>query len=540
MLIQIITCLLFELSSLYNIYNFMKSLLVLALLVLRTTQNIITLVATPTITTINQGSNYTFLFYRDLDPVLNDLQTSTTIPVGSIITITFPSSFSSLTTGSYNCTTGLTCTMSGYTLTVSGYYNASTSDPYPTFTVFNITNPGKSGSSGEFAYSIKTSAGTVVDSSAGAGSNLQLFSAVTLTPGSFQSCSLSTAGTVYSKAPLTLAATPSNPIPSGGALVLTIPQTWSNSYQTDRLIATLVCANLTNTKSTLACSYDIPTSTITVSNLNSDPITASFSFTISNVTLPPTVDAPDSIGMYSKLSSGETIDTCSASITGVVAATLQNVTLTASVMTVARGFNGTLRFTNPVLMSNLDYVVITVPASIGPPGDIAVTGYANPVRTIVGAVINITYFSDTIILANNRITVTLINATNPPNIKQTDNLLIQIFRSNRLVQSGTVTYQSTAGSLTANLTSTSYSTNGNTSSQLLVTTSSPLPVGTYLSMVYSYAPKDLTAGAKVSQCTVGGTPVSNVSYNLANRVLVFSNIFNSSGSAAATISINFT
>lgn len=115
MLIQIITCLLFELSSLYNIYNFMKSLLVLALLVLRTTQNIITLVATPTITTINQGSNYTFLFYRDLDPVLNDLQTSTTIPVGSIITITFPSSFSSLTTGSYNCTTGLTCTMSGYT-----------------------------------------------------------------------------------------------------------------------------------------------------------------------------------------------------------------------------------------------------------------------------------------------------------------------------------------------------------------------------------------------------------------------------------------
>lgn len=108
------------------------------------------------------------------------------------------------------------------------------------------------------------------------------------------------------------------------------------------------------------------------------------------------------------------------------------------------------------------------------------------------------------------------------------------------MQSGSVTYQSTAGTLTATLASASFNTNSITSSQLTVITSSPLAVGSYVSMVYSYVPKDFTAAASISQCTIRGSVVNGATYALSNRVLVFSNIFATSGSIAGNISINFT
>jgi hypothetical protein len=256
----------------------MKTYLVLCLLLALTSQNTITLTASPSITTINSLSNYTFLFYRDLDPVTNEILNISPVALNSVITITFPSSFSNLTSGTYTCSSGLTCSMSGNTLTVNGYYatTATLSDIFVTFVVEGIMNPGKSGTSGEFLYTIQKPDGTVQDTSAGVGSVLQFPSAVTLTPGVFQSCGLSTTGVVYTKSSITFTATPTNRIPSDGRIVITLPQAWANSYITDRLITgTLVCSPVTIVQSTVTCSYEIPTVTlITVGNLSNTNITS--------------------------------------------------------------------------------------------------------------------------------------------------------------------------------------------------------------------------------------------------------------------------
>jgi hypothetical protein len=51
----------------------MKKPLLFSLLVVITLQNYIFLQISPSITTINTLSNYTFLFYRDIDPMTNSI-----------------------------------------------------------------------------------------------------------------------------------------------------------------------------------------------------------------------------------------------------------------------------------------------------------------------------------------------------------------------------------------------------------------------------------------------------------------------------------
>lgn len=131
--------------------------------------NIISLTTTCSNCTLNTPTTYTFYFRRNTNPInISISQTVTVVPTDAYIQITFPSSFTSLTNGNYTCTTNtsvsLNCSMASNLLTVTGYYNSSNvavSDNV--ILVQGVTNPSKTGSSGEFQYAIKNSAGVVLD-----------------------------------------------------------------------------------------------------------------------------------------------------------------------------------------------------------------------------------------------------------------------------------------------------------------------------------------------------------------------------------------
>lgn len=61
-----------------------------------------------------------------------------------------------LTNGAYACGSGLQCTMNNRNLTVTGYYatSATLGDTTINITVQGVVNPLRTGSSGEFEYTI--------------------------------------------------------------------------------------------------------------------------------------------------------------------------------------------------------------------------------------------------------------------------------------------------------------------------------------------------------------------------------------------------
>lgn len=524
----------------------MKRHLLLLLLLCLSTQNTILLSTTPSTTKINTLSNYTFQFSRDVDPMTNDIITNIAPATSSsVITITFPSTYVNLTNGAYKCSAGLTCTMSDHVLTILGYYNstgAKVTDPTLNFTVQSIVNPLKTGQSGEFAYTIQSNTGTVQDKSPDAGSQPMTYNSVTFTAGTFASCSLTTSGIVYSKSTITLTATPTNPIPSSGTLQISLPQYWSSSYMTDSLITdSLNCSSLSTLSNTLTCSYQTSPeyTVITFNSLSGSTITSGFSLSFGSVTLPPTVNSSDVITIYSRLSTGEMIDTCTAMLTGVQGAVLQGEAFTSTNTTVSREFNGSLSFINTVLVSLDDTIIVTVPSTLGMPTMINVSSFTGFSNLTTNNIISIYNFAGNNLASLSTLTITLFSCTNPPNTKPISNFTITIQRNGWLVQSGTVGYSTTPGTLTATLDSAVFNTNKMTSSQLVVITGSGIEVGGYITMEYTYAPKALTSGV-VSQCTVNGVVVNTASYGLAGQLLTFSNIFQNAGSSAGNISINFT
>lgn len=518
-------------------------LLILLTLVVFVRSNYITLSVSLTNTTINSVAAYTFLFYRDTNPLTGNQQSVTAVALNSVITLTFPSSYTGLADGSYTCSSGLTCSMSNKVLTVSGYYSTSAtlSDTSVTFTVSGIKNPAYTGSSGEFQYTIKSSTGTIQDQSPSLSDTPVYPNAVTLTAGTLASCQISTTGIVYSQSTVTVSITPTNPIPAGGSVIITLPLTWANSYRSDQLISgSLVCSPITNIDSTVSCSYQTTTETvITASGLNANSLASTFSFSMASVTLPPTVNPTDNITMSTRMATGDVIDTCTTTFSGVVAAALQNVSVTATNTTVSKSTTLQVSFINSVLIATADTIKLTVPSTIGMPSLLNITTFTGFTNVTSGNVITLGNFSGNTISANNRITITMFSCTNPSNIKPTDPLTISIERTGRSVQSGSAAYQATAGTLTATLTSTSRSTNHLTASQLAVSIGSPMAIGSYLTMIYPYAAQPLSGSASITQCTVNSIVVSGATYALTSGVLFFNKILASQAVSSGSISLNF-
>jgi hypothetical protein len=278
---------------------------------------------------------------------------------------------------------------------------------------------------------------------------------------------------------------------------------------------------------------------ITVGNMSGSAIATSFGLSFGSVTLPPTVSPTDTIILYSRLVTGEMIDTCTATLTGVTATTLQNTMLVSSNTTVSATFTLELSFVNSVLISTSDTIIINVPSTVGMPNVLRVSNFIGYTNVTSGNVITIGNFSASSLAANTNLTITLFSCTNPPNTKPTDNFLIQIQRVGRLIQSGTIGYQSTTGSLTAALNSALFSTNAVTSSQLLITTGSPLAIGSYITMTYTYEPT-IPSSPAISQCTVNGVVVTGSSYSLSSQTLTFINVFPNAAVGGILVSINFT
>jgi hypothetical protein len=273
--------------------------------------------------------------------------------------------------------------------------------------------------------------------------------------------------------------------------------------------------------------------------MSGSAIATSFGLSFGSVTLPPTVSPTDTIILYSRLATGEMIDTCTATLTGVTATTLQNTTLVSSNTTVSATFTLELSFVNSVLISTSDTIIINVPSTVGMPNVLKVSNFIGYTNVTSGNVITIGNFSASSLAANTNLTITLFSCTNPPNTKPTDNFLIQIQRVGRLIQSGTVGYQSTTGSLTAALNSALFSTNAVTSSQLLITTGSPLAIGSYITMTYTYEPK-IPSSPAISQCTVNGVVITGSSYSLSSQTLTFINVFPNAAVGGILVSLNFT
>ena len=518
-------------------------IMLLLLLTVLTQAKIITLSVSLTNTTIGSVATYTFLFYRDINPLDGSQQAVTAVSQNSLITLTFPSSFTGVPDGSYGCSSGLSCNMVSNVLTVSGYYSTTTTltDTSVTFTVSGIKNPSYTGSSGEFQYTIKTTTGSIQDQSPSPSDTPVFPNAVTFTAGTLASCQISTTGTVYSQSTVTVSITPTNPIPPGGSVMITLPLAWANSYRSDQLISgSLVCTSISNVDSVVSCSYQTTTQTvITASSINSNSLASAFSFSISSLTLPPTVNPTDSITMSTRIATGDIIDSCTTTFSGIVRTVLQNVTITASNTTVSKSTTLQVSFINTVLIATADTIKVVVPSSIGMPTLLNITTFSGYTNLTSGNTFTLGNFSGNTISGNNKITITMFSSTNPPNIKPTDALTITIQRNGRDVQFGSVTYQATAGTLAATLASVSKSTNSLTASQLIVTIGSPLATGSYLSMIYPYSARTLTGSASVTQCTINSIIVSTAAYNLTNGVLFFNGIFTSQSMNSGSISLNF-
>jgi len=100
-------------------------LIALLCLIALVQSNYITLSVSLGNSTINAVTSYTFQLYRDINPLTGNEQNVSAAALNSVITLTFPSSFTNLANGSYTCSTGLNCIMSSNVLTVTGYYSTT-------------------------------------------------------------------------------------------------------------------------------------------------------------------------------------------------------------------------------------------------------------------------------------------------------------------------------------------------------------------------------------------------------------------------------
>ena len=145
---------------------------------------------------INQPAQYTFVLNRNYDPVnFAFIAAPTPVPLNSLILVTFPTQFLTVsTTTSVLCTdtagNDLGCTLNSATRTVtaSNYYSTSATlgDGLITIKMSNIVNAYISGPSSNFFWQINDPSGTTIDQGPPATSTT-LSTSLNFVGGTFQS-----------------------------------------------------------------------------------------------------------------------------------------------------------------------------------------------------------------------------------------------------------------------------------------------------------------------------------------------------------------
>jgi len=153
--------------------KFWNATVLLMLLLTLSHQAFIGMTAVSNNTEINQVAKYTFTLNRQYDPVnFNFISSPLPVTLNSLIAITFPSQFSTISsTTSVTCTDtsgndlGCTLNAANRTVIVNQYYSSSAklSDNLIQIIMPSIVNAYISGTSGNFYWEIFDANGTVID-----------------------------------------------------------------------------------------------------------------------------------------------------------------------------------------------------------------------------------------------------------------------------------------------------------------------------------------------------------------------------------------
>jgi hypothetical protein len=283
----------------------------------------------------------------------------------------------------------------------------------------------------------------------------------------------------------------------------------------------------------VSCAYTAsPTQQIiTVSSLSSSSISGQFTIQIANILLPPTVGSSEALSLYSQWSDGTQIDTCSATISNIRVAPFQSASLTSNDnTTIQSSFTAKLQL---VLSRNLYYqdsIQLTLPSEFVNAQISSVT-FASFTKLLNLNVITLSNFpsNPAIIPSNNIITFTLSNISNPLSAAPVS-LAVGLYRNNEIYQSSTVTYSATSttvGSFSIAADSNFVQNVGRAT--FTITSSLKIPTNSSIHIAY---PSTISASSvstsSVSLCTLNGSVVTGVTYQVSNNQIVFSNVFSSS------------
>lgn len=443
---------------------------------------------TPSSTTINTISTYTIVMNRAFDPsgFATAWQTEL-VPAGSNLTIRFPAGYN--TSYGYTCTVNdlaKTCTPSGQNVTFEGLFPTAQALESVTIVISNVLNPSPAYVTDEFL-------GYVGNDFTLAGDGL---ASVTLTPASFQTCSVTfNPSTVNKTGAMTINVTPQNSIPSTGTVVVSFPSLgyWFNDISSTPFPVTssMTCSNTTaNVNQLISCTGATSTfgSTtasrqVTASFLFSTSMLSNFGFQISNIISPPTnYSTRDLISIYS-VSNGNIIDSCVVVVSGLQP---NNVTMTIGTnppttpLVVNR--NVSLRFSINLVdtINSLDNFIfvfptgsrIFTPTFAGPMTftsaslsgtSVSVSQSTSPLRTFASGYI---------------LNITMSTFTAPPSTQTSSPILMYINRDGATKMVGSATIQAVMSSLNYTVTPDSNLVNQNTTYVFNVTISDAiLPTG---------------------------------------------------------------
>jgi len=175
--------------------NVFSLLLLLAINIILANTNYVSMTVATSNTQINTAATYSFQINRGYDPVNFQILVSASVPLNTVIIITFPSQFLTLAQTStltcYNTDNGqsLACNVNTATrqITITDYYSTSStlSNKLLNIDVDNVINAYIAGQSGNFFWQIVNANGSVIDQGPSAASN-QETTGIMLTAGTFQ------------------------------------------------------------------------------------------------------------------------------------------------------------------------------------------------------------------------------------------------------------------------------------------------------------------------------------------------------------------
>ena len=155
---------------------------------------------------------------------------------------------------------------------------------------------------------------------------------VQLTVANFDNCNVTFDLPYVNKtSTMVLTLDPRNALGSSASIVVVVPLHWTNDIQTSSqlpITSSMNCVNYSSTVSTSPmCSGYLANASIVVSSLFTSSINTSFSFGITQMVSPPTLQASDSITITSFIN-GNKVDTCTAYVSGLLPNTISPLAIT--------------------------------------------------------------------------------------------------------------------------------------------------------------------------------------------------------------------